>query len=159
LGVARLSGLNVDRHEAPTIEPDISAAPTLSLLSFIGLDGQLWGVPTAIVERIQDVSRSDFTLREEDAFVTLDNSLYPVVLEGAFPDTPEITVLKLHDGTDRIGYPVLQVEDLIRIEEAAILSPTKNPIALMGGEVIRLIDADRLFRVGDRQNIGVADVA
>ncbi|AYJ87554.1 chemotaxis protein CheA [Sphingomonas paeninsulae] len=145
LGVARRAGLNVDRAEAVVAAVTPVALPTISVLSFIGLDGQLWGVRTALVERIEDVPRRAFTVRAGDAFVTLDGLLSPVVLDGALPATDEIALLRLNDGKSRLGYPVLQIEDLVRIDEASVLSSDRNPIAVVDGEVIQLLDENILF--------------
>jgi two-component system chemotaxis sensor kinase CheA len=145
LGIARLAGLNVERAEVRTDTPLVAPASTVSILSFIGLDGQLWGVPTRLVERIEDVPRRAITIRSGDAFVTLDGMLCRAVLGGALPADEEIAVLRLNDGNHRIGYPVLQVEDIVRIDEKSILSADHDPIALIGGEVIQLLDEKTLF--------------
>lgn len=144
-GVARLAGLNIERADTHAQILTIDPSPTISVLSFIGLDGQLWGIPTRLVERIEDVPRSAFTVRSNDAFVTLDHMLCPAVLGGALPPDAEIALLRLNDGNHRIGYPVLQVEDIVRIEEASVLSAAQNPIAIVAGEVIHLLDEHILF--------------
>ncbi|CAN5267942.1 chemotaxis protein CheA [soil metagenome] len=145
LGVARCAGLNIEREETKVAPPVSIPAPTVSILSFIGLDGQLWGVPTSLVERIEDVPHRAFTVREGDAFVTLDQTLCRAVLGGALPASEEIALLRLNNGNSRIGYPVLQVEDLVRVDKASILSPERHPIALIGGEVIQILDEHMLF--------------
>lgn len=145
LGVARLAGLNIERAEANTEAVATVPVRTISVLSFIGLDGQLWGVPTRLVERIEDVPRHDFTVRSGDAFVKLDQMLCRAVLGGVLPATEDITLLRLNDGTDRIGYPVIQVEDLVKVDEASVLSAERNPIAIVAGEVIQLLDERTLF--------------
>jgi two-component system chemotaxis sensor kinase CheA len=144
-GIARLMGLNIEREDVKTEAAPIPPEPTISVLSFIGLDGQLWGVPTRLVERVEDVPRKAFTVRTGDAFVTLDQKLCRAVLRGALPAAQDIAVLRLNDGSSRIGYPVLQVEDLVRIEVSAVLSAEKNPIAIVGREVIQLLDERLLF--------------
>jgi two-component system chemotaxis sensor kinase CheA len=145
LGVARRAGLNVDRVEAVVAAAAPAALKTISVLSFIGLDGQLWGVRTALVERIEDVPRRAFTIRAGDAFVTLDGALSRAVLDGALPAIDEVALLRLNDGEIRLGYPVLQVKDLVRIDEGSVLSPDRNPIAVVNGDVIQLLDEKVLF--------------
>jgi two-component system chemotaxis sensor kinase CheA len=154
-GVARLAGLNIERADATTEPASIAPEPTISVLSFIGLDGQLWGVPTRLVERVEDVPRQAFTVRTGDAFVTLDRMLCRAVLGGALPGTEDVAVLRLNDGCSRIGYPVLQVEDLVRIDESSILSAARNPIAVLGGEVIQILDEHLLF--GSSYSLQVAE--
>ncbi|MDB5713525.1 MAG: chemotaxis protein CheA [Sphingomonadales bacterium] len=145
LGIARLAGLNTDREEARPVVLPIVPVPTMSVLSVIGLDGQLWGVPTALVERIEDVPRRAFTVRADDAFVMLDNSLYRAVLHGDLPTTDEIAVVRLNDGTSRVCFPVLQVADLVRLETRSVLSRAQNPVAMIGNEIIQLLDQDMIF--------------
>jgi two-component system chemotaxis sensor kinase CheA len=145
LGVARLVGLNVDRAEVVPLTLVPAKSPTISVLSFIGLDGQPWGVRTAMVERIEDVARESFTVRAGDAFVVLDGVLVPAVLDGELPATDQIALLRLTDGKINIGYPVLQVDDLVRIDAATVLSPNRHPIAMVAGQVVRLLDQQDLF--------------
>jgi two-component system chemotaxis sensor kinase CheA len=153
LGIARLAGLDTEREEARPVATPIEQLPTISMLSFIGLDGQLWGVPTELVERIEDVPRRAFTVRADDAFVMMDNSLCPAILHGDLPTTEEILVVRLNDGNSRVGFPVLQVADLVRIEERSVLSRAHNPIAMVGGEIIQLLDRDMIFgQVKQREN-------
>jgi two-component system chemotaxis sensor kinase CheA len=144
-GAARLAGLNMERAEAVAVAPVAPSSPTISVLSFVGLDGQLRGVRTALVERIEDVARHAFTLRADNAFVNLNGNLSEVVLQGELPETEQIVLLRLTDGNARVGYPVLRVNDLVKIEEAAMLSPDKDPIAVVGDEVIQLLDERVLF--------------
>jgi two-component system chemotaxis sensor kinase CheA len=144
-GVARLTGLNVERTEAVAFAAAAPASRAISVLSFIGLDGELRGVRTALVERIEDVARQAFTIRTDDAFVNLDGVLSPVILEGELPGSEQIVLLRLTDGKARVGYPVLQVNDLVRIEEAALLSPDRHPIAVIGDQVIQLLNERVLF--------------
>ena len=144
-GVARLAGLNIERTEAVAIAAAAPTAPTISVLSFIGLDGQLRGVRTALVERIEEVARHAFTLRAGDAFVNLDGILSQVMLHGEMPETEQIVLLRLTDGKARVAYPVLYVNDLVRIEEATLLSGDRHPIAVIGDQVIELLDKCLLF--------------
>ncbi|MDB5700743.1 MAG: chemotaxis protein CheA [Sphingomonadales bacterium] len=151
LGIARLAGLNTEREEDRLVAVPIVPIPTMSVLSFIGLDGQLWGVPTALVERIEDVPKRAFTVRADDAFVMLDESLCRAVLHGPLPTTEEITVVRLNDGNSRVGFPVQQVADLVRIEERSVLSRAQNPIAMVGSEIIQLLDRDMIFGASKRR--------
>lgn len=147
-GAARRAGMITHRLNSSAVAAKPAAAATISLLSFIGLDGSLWGVRTALVQRVEDVARDAFTLRKDDAFVMLNDALLPVLLDGELPSTEQISLLRLSDGKGCLGYPVLQVKDLIRIAEGTMLSPAKHPIATVGNQVIQILDEAILFSDG-----------
>ncbi len=145
LGVARSTGVNVERQDVKAEAAPTQTLATISVLSFIGLDGMLWGVDTSLVERIEDVPRAAFTLRSGDAFVTLDQTLCRAIVAGTLPTSEEIAVLRLSDGHSRVGFPVLQVEDLVRLDKASIINSGRNAIGLCGSEVIQLINERLIF--------------
>ena len=141
-GVARLG--QVDAAAVRQRGPD-ERAPGLrgaSIILYTGLDGDLYGAPATVVDRIARLPREAFIQNGSQMFAHFDGALCRVVLDGELPDTGDIAVLLFRDGRDRLCYPVGDVLDFAQLDSA--LERGAN-IGLSGGVPVRLLDCHWLF--------------
>jgi two-component system, chemotaxis family, sensor kinase CheA len=118
-GLAARAGIESERrhHSVGTVETAIEK--TASLLLFDGLDGERRAMRTLQVAHIDDVDAADFVTHGAHSFVALAGDLVPVIIDGNLPPSGPVALLRLGDGDKPVGYPVLNVHDLVPLPEVA----------------------------------------
>jgi two-component system, chemotaxis family, sensor kinase CheA len=114
-GIAARAGIDPERRHI--ISGEIAVAPVRqeSLLLFEGLDGKRRAIRTAHVDHIHDINAADFVTHGGHSYATISGTLMPVIAEGALPEAGCVTVLRLADNSEAVGYAVGAVLDLVPI--------------------------------------------
>ena len=145
VGLAALGGLAraVDAV-APQAVAAEARAPSVVLAT--ALDGRRVAVRAALVERLVDTSRGDWTQVEGAWFAIVDGRHCPAISIGSLPNDGRIAALLLHDGARRSVLPVTEVHDLVPLPETVrIQGGSAEGLLQIAGEPVLLLDGMSLF--------------
>ncbi len=148
-GIARLSGIALDRVEQESAPADLAdrarEAPHLLFRSFSGVERAL---PLSAVERIEEVAATDVQPSAGRLHVVLGDEILPLLGCAERPSAERIRVLRLTDGASRIAYAIGEVVDIVPIGAALARAPVPGEIrgvAMVAGEQVELLDLHWLF--------------
>jgi two-component system, chemotaxis family, sensor kinase CheA len=118
-GIAARAGIETERRHSSVGHIETVIEKAASLLLFDGLDGERRAMRTLTVAHIDDVDASDFVTHVTHSYVALRGELVPVIIDGCLPEKGPVALLRLGDGDKPVGYPVLNVHDLVPLTEIA----------------------------------------
>jgi two-component system chemotaxis sensor kinase CheA len=151
-GLAEVGGVKLEALErAARIAdtPATSAAKSIPVLLFRALDGSRRALRLAVVERIEEVSRSAVKDAAGQLRVQLGDSILPLAgASGAELGEGKVRLFRLNDGAYEIGYAFAEVIDFATIENDVIHSEHPGEVSgvsLINGEPAELVDAHWLF--------------
>ena len=123
-------------HELPVQPKAIVRGPSIVIAT--ALDGQRICVRTAIVERLIDTDRRDWTEIDGQRFVLIAGQHVEAIGEGTLPDAGYVPALLLRSETERRLLPVAAVHDLGELGEV-------TPVARLGVEGLARIGDESLL--------------
>lgn len=145
VGLAILGGLVRSADITALQLPEVAARPP-SIVLATTLDGRRVAVRAAIVERLIDTQRSDWTQVGDAQFVVVDGRHHSAVVHGDLPQQARISALLLYDGSRRSVLPVAEVHDLIPLPEIApVHSNGTEGLIQFEGESVVLLEGMTLF--------------
>jgi two-component system chemotaxis sensor kinase CheA len=150
-GLAEVGGVKLeaqDRTARVAEGPARTAAKSVSVLLFRGLDGARRALRLAVVDRIEEVPVKAIKPGAGQLRVQLGEAILPLAGVNDDLGKEKVRVFRLNDGTHEIGYAFREVIDLSTIESEVI--PAENPaeisgVTLIAGEPAELVDAHWLF--------------
>ena len=151
-GVAEVGGVKLEAQERATRIVEAASTATIrddKVLLFRGLDGNRRAIRLALVDRIEEVSRTMIRQAAGQLRVQLGDLILPLAGADALGEGDDkVRVFRLSDGTREIGYVFRDVIDLMTIDHEVI--PAEHPgaisgVSLIGGEPAELVDPHWLF--------------
>ncbi|MCY7280657.1 MAG: chemotaxis protein CheA [Sphingomonas bacterium] len=151
-GVAEVGGVKLEAQErAARIVEEASTATNRddNVLLFRGLDGNRRAIRLALVDRIEEVSRTMIRQAAGQLRVQLGELILPLAGADSLGEGDDkVRVFRLSDGKREIGYVFRDVIDLMAIDHDII--PAEHPgaisgVSLIGGEPAELVDPHWLF--------------
>ena len=151
-GVAEVGGVKLEAQERSARIAETASTSTIrddNVLLFRGLDGNRRAIRLALVERIEEVSRTSIRQAAGQLRVQLGDTILPLAgAESLAEGDDKVRVFRLSDGVREIGYVFRDVIDLMTIDHEVI--PAEHPgavsgVSLIGGEPAELVDAHWLF--------------
>ena len=156
-GVAEVGGVKLEAQERATRIVEAASIATIrddKVLLFRGLDGNRRAIRLALVDRIEEVSRTMIRQAAGQLRVQLGDLILPLAGADALgvkwdeEGDDKVRVFRLSDGTREIGYVFRDVIDLMTIDHEVI--PAEHPgaisgVSLIGGEPAELVDPHWLF--------------
>ena len=151
-GVAEVGGVKLEAQERATRIVEAASTATVrddNVLLFRGLDGNRRAIRLALVDRIEEVSRTMIRQAAGQLRVQLGDLILPLAGADALGEGDDkVRVFRLSDGTREIGYVFRDVIDLMTIDHEVI--PAEHPgaisgVSLIGGEPAELVDPHWLF--------------
>lgn len=151
-GVAEVGGVKLEAQERSARIAETASTSTIrddNVLLFRGLDGNRRAIRLALVERIEEVSRTSIRQAAGQLRVQLGETILPLAGADSLGEGDDkVRVFRLSDGVREIGYVFRDVIDLMTINHEVI--PAEHPgavsgVSLIGGEPAELVDAHWLF--------------
>ncbi|MCY7270849.1 MAG: chemotaxis protein CheW, partial [Sphingomonas bacterium] len=156
-GVAEVGGVKLEAQERAARIVEAASSTTIrddNVLLFRGLDGNRRAIRLALVDRIEEVSRTMIRQTAGQLRVQLGDLILPLAgadaLGADWNETGDdkVRVFRLSDGSREIGYVFRDVIDLMTIDHDII--PAEHPgavsgVSLIGGEPAELVDPHWLF--------------
>jgi len=147
LGLARIAQIEAGRASRGEDVPEPVEAP-IAMILFKTLSGERQAIPVAAVERIVDIPRHAFTAIGDAVIINDDGCVYAAMLDGALPVGSFIPVLRLAQGSDRLGLIVDEAHDLVRVALEDIVNTAVGDIAMIDGQAISIVDPKSYFKTG-----------
>ena len=145
VGLAAMGGLTraEELPKASSVEIERAAPSVVTATTF---DGRKVAVRAALVERLIETVRADWTCVADEHFVFLDGRHVSATVMGTLPMDGDITAILLHDGMRHAVFAVAQVHDLVALPELkAVARKGSEGLFRYAGEAIELLDALAFF--------------
>ena len=151
--IARTHGLlfvnQVRAVQREPVEPVSQNADQRTFMTFVDLHGRSRAVAMDLVTRIEQINGEDISVEGELAQVVIDGRILTLSgIDGAEVPSGQIRLLRLSDGDNHLGFPVLQLGqsiDCFEPLEPHDTDPSIEGIALLEGKAVPVIDGYSLF--------------
>lgn len=172
-GIAHAANIGSAR-EAISEEADTAAEAGpeadqgIQALLFDDLDGTRRAVPMAAVDRVERVDTIAIHVTAGRQRLSVDGMIIPLASAVPVANRETVTVLRLRDGDQEIGYAIDESVDIVRIGGDIRPAVAPGPVAgvmLVNGEAVELLDLFWLFQAhveggasgGDRPTCVIED--
>lgn len=155
-GIAAVAGLDFGRavivEDEPAGEPAASAGQ--SALLFVDLDGKRRIAPLAVIDRVEPALATAVHFSAGKLRLTVDGAIIPLAtINGresaeSIPGRGEISVLRMADGQNELGYAIAEALDIVTLTDAILPAKQPGPVAgvlAIDGEQVELLDVHWLF--------------
>jgi two-component system, chemotaxis family, sensor kinase CheA len=149
LGLAKLARLECAEVRQQTAQGSV-IEEQISLVTFKNLSGRQAAVSVSVVERISEMPRTAFTTIGDAVIVNDDGLIYAASFDGDFPEVPSVTMLRISNGSDRIGLIVTEAQDLACVPRKSVTKTRAGDVVIVNGLTIPVLDVAALFQSPDQ---------
>lgn len=149
-GIARDVGLRFvcDALAGDDEEAEDAGPEGVSALVFVDLDGVRRAVPLGVVDRIEQVDAAAVRHAAGRMRLTIEGRIIPLAAQSGIAGAPNLSVLRLKDGVNEIGYAIAEAADIVTLQGEIVPAAAPGPVvgaALLDGEPVELLDPHWLF--------------
>ncbi|RDE05228.1 chemotaxis protein CheA [Sphingomonas aracearum] len=147
-GIAAKAGLRFDRAAAEEEEVHGGVSEGVQALLFHDLDGARRLAPLAAIDRIEPIAAEAIRFSAGRLRLSIDGRIVPLAAQGRWEERAHLSVLRLHDGAQEVGYLIAEALDIVHLPEELVPAAEEGPVAgvvAVEGEQIEVLDLHWLF--------------
>ena len=147
-GIAKIAGLRFDQVIVEETDVAKVEEARIAALLFADLDGRRRVIPLAAIDRVEQVESKHVRHSAGRLRIAIGPALIPLHAVADHTVRPLLTVLRLTDGEQEIGYAVADPIEIVAMPAHITPGQGKGPIAgvvLIRGDQVEVVDVHALF--------------